>query len=82
MRLTIEIPDAVATRVVDALAVAYGYRDKLDGGLRNPTTKEQFVVRALKDHIRGLVVAHETAQAEIAAREAANAKALAEVQLP
>lgn len=80
--LTIQIPDAIATRVIDALAATGGYQATLPDGSPNPVTKEQFVVRALKDHIRGVVVAYETAVAAARAREAANTKALKEVQFP
>lgn len=80
--LTIQIPDALATRVLDAMAARYGYQEFQNDGTPNPVSKKDFVVRALKDHLRGVVVAHETAVAAAQAQEAANAKALKEVVLP
>lgn len=44
-QITIEIPNPVAGRVVDALCALYGYSETLEDGTPNPVTRAQFADR-------------------------------------
>lgn len=79
--LTIQLPDAIAQRVLDAVAAANGYQAVSADGTPNPTTKRQFVVGVLKEVLRSTVVSTEIAKAAALARDAASDKALAEIKL-
>jgi hypothetical protein len=61
--ITLTIPDAQATRVLNALATQWGYLSVLPDGTANPQTKAQFVKAELARYCKRVVVAYEAAQA-------------------
>ncbi len=71
--LSITIPDAQTTRVVDAICIAHGY-DPASG-----TTKIVFAKRWLIESVMAVVRAHESNLASESARMAAAAKVDTEV---
>lgn len=76
--LTITVPDAVVARVFDALAAVYGYDPSKDG------TKAQFARRCIAQHVKGVVLQHETSAAMDSVRStlaAADAKVQSEIVL-
>lgn len=74
--ISIDIPDAVQPRVLDAFAAVYGRQDEIpdpnDGTkmISNPETKAQFARRMLKQHLREVLTAHEASAEAEAARTA------------
>ena len=85
--LSVTIPDAQATRVVNGMAGQYGYEDFLvnaetgQADIPNPESKQAFVKRMVKEFIKNSVVAYEASQAGETAREAAKATAKSEVDI-
>jgi hypothetical protein len=85
-QLIIEIPDAIAPRVLKTLCSRFGYvgtvKD-LDGvtDIPNPETREHFVRRKVAGLLKDICVATEAQKAEHAARIAAHAAARAEIDL-
>jgi hypothetical protein len=75
--LSITIPDAIAARVLDAVAYGNGYSDMIPdpmgsgNPIPNPITKTQFAKNVLKDWIKANVVSYESVQAADTARQAA-----------
>ncbi len=82
-RFTLDVPDSRLARVVTAFCVTFGYQPQVQGEdgtlVPNPETPQQFTRRKLVEHARAVVVAHEAAAAGEVAREAAAAKAEAEI---
>jgi len=72
---TINIPDAVLARVLDAFVAAYGYDPVSDGN------KAAFAKRQIARFVAETVRAHEAAAAANTARDAATIKAAAEVTI-
>lgn len=70
--ITINVPDAQATRVIDAVCVTQGYSATISDPanpsqlIPNPQTKAQFVRVYLASHIRAIVVSYE---ADVAAAQ-------------
>lgn len=56
--VTITIPDEYATRVLDAVASHYDYKDTIDG-VPNPETKVQFVKRQVLQILKGITINQE-----------------------
>jgi hypothetical protein len=85
-QLVIEIPDAIAPRVLNTLCARFGYSAQVpdgDGGLiDNPETKGHFVKRKVAELLRTICIAAEAQQAEQAARNAAHVAATNEIDLP
>lgn len=75
---SITVSNAAGARVVDAFTATYGYQATIDGA-PNPETKAAFVTRILREHVKGVVLAHEATVAATAAREAAAAKVATEI---
>lgn len=73
--MTLQIPDAVAPRVLAGYAAYHGYTPKLPDGTDNPETRAQFVRRKVAEHVKGVVREHEAAAAR------ANADAAAESEI-
>ncbi len=73
--ISLTIPDAIATRVVGAVAYNNGYTDtvvNMDGTVTpNPVTKTQFAKDVLKAWIKANVVSYEATKAGDEARQAA-----------
>jgi len=65
--ITITIPDAIASRVVNGFAIHYGYAAILQDGTPNPETKTQFAKRKLIELIKQAVKASEIQTAANAA---------------
>lgn len=65
--ITLTIPDAVAQRVLDAVAAQHGWHEGL--GVTKAVFAKQFVIRVLKDAVRS----HEGQEAALAAMATANA---------
>lgn len=79
-KLTINIPDAAAARVFDALAEQSGWVEDVPdlekgGTKKNPVTKRNFAKRVVINHILGLTHAYEAQQAMEKARRVALKKA-------
>jgi len=68
--ITIQIPDAVATRVIDGFCDRYHYSPTLADGTPNPETKAKFVKRRVIEFIKRAV---RDAEIEAAARTATDA---------
>ena len=85
MEITITIDDQVATRVVDAFTVSYGYQDTIDDGegnqIPNPQTRNAFTKAQVMKYIKEVVKGHEAKAAAEAARVAALAAADSEIVL-
>lgn len=80
--LTITIPDAVAPRVLDAVAARHGYLDETTGLPRVPgQTKAQFAREVIKTYLKETTKAHEAETAQASARAAAIAAAESEINL-
>jgi hypothetical protein len=79
--ITISIPDAAMQRVEDAFVAQYNYQEVIPEHLGengepipsapNPETKQQFVKRRLKDHVKDTVALHEGTMASVNASDAA-----------
>jgi hypothetical protein len=78
MNITIVIPDAIAQRVIDAIATRFGYQATI-GALPNPQTKAQFVKNIVCRWIKDQVKEHEAATAGATANQDAAQKAEAEI---
>ena len=81
MKITIDIPDNVASRVVDGFAYDHQYQDKItvqslqgeqsvEETKNNPETKEEFLKRRLIEYIKSCVRTGETRKREEIAKEA------------
>jgi hypothetical protein len=76
-RITIDFPDGVQSRIVDAFASVYGWSATIPGPtegsdpIPNPISRAQFVKYRVLHFIRGTVRAHEAQQAQETARRAA-----------
>ncbi len=83
--ISLTIPDAIAVRVLDAMAYGNGYTDTvtdMNGDpLPNPITKMQFAKNVLKGWIKSNVVAYESVKAAENAREVAIEAATAEITI-
>ena len=81
--ITLTIPDAQITRVVDAFATAYGYQANIpnpDGApLPNPETRPQFMRRQIMVFIKRTVQSTEAVVAAEAARTIELGKPLVDV---
>lgn len=73
--ITITIPDAVVTRVLDAMATRYGWSS--DSGL----TKAQFAKKVIIDLLKDAVKLHEGNLASQQAMEVSNALVDTDIQL-
>lgn len=74
--LSVTVPDAILTRVLDAFAATYHHNPATDG------TKAAFAKKKVRDYIRGVVNTYETqlaADAAAAAQTAATEADLAGV---
>lgn len=71
-KITLDISDAVMSRVVDAFAAAYGWEP-------GPETKLAFTARVLKEHIKNVTASHEAVAAADKARSGAASKANSEI---
>lgn len=54
-KVTLDIPDVVLPRVVDAFATRYNYNSKLPDGTNNPITKAQFAKVKIIDFVKTVV---------------------------
>jgi len=76
-KLTIEIPEKLAKRAVDALCTAWGYPEEVvdaDGkAVPNPVSRQDFIEAAIRRQIREITVQHEKRLAMDAAIAAADA---------
>lgn len=84
--ISIDVPNAVAARVVDAMCATHGYQPTIpdpansDGPyIPNPQTKQQFVKAHLAAYIKSTVLAYEAQQAAQQASVAAYAAANTDV---
>lgn len=69
--ISFTIPNAQASRVVDAIATRYGYQSTIND-LPNPQTKQEFTKQWLITQLRNAVREHESATAAaLAANNAA-----------
>lgn len=73
-QIIIDIPAGVTTRVLNAIAVKYGYQETLPAGtpeepttIPNPETKAQFAKRMVIKHVKDIVREYEASQAQTAA---------------
>ena len=75
MIITINIPDAIATRVVNGVAYQHGYADTIinEQGeeIDNPETKAVYAKRMVIQNIKNAVRAYEATQAAETARQLA-----------
>lgn len=71
--ISVTVPDAIVTRVLDAICDTYDYRGPIDG------TKAQFAKKQVAEHIRRLVTSYEARQASEAAAQAAADAAAADL---
>ena len=86
-KITIDIPDAVKDRVLNAISKAKGYHEMVDDPVNseemiaNPQSKAEFVKNHLVEYIKGLVKYQEGRSVAIAARQAAETKVDNEVNI-
>lgn len=66
-QITINIPDNIATRVLNGFAYRFSYSPILEDGSPNPETKAQFAKRKLIEHVKQAVREAEIEQAKNAA---------------
>jgi len=78
--ITITIPDAIASRVLNGFARRYGYAPTIDGE-PNPETKAQFAKRKLIELIKQAVREAEVQEASNAAATTAAQSADTDIQL-
>lgn len=80
--LSINVPDAVVVRVLDAIAARYGYIDENTGQPRTPgQTKTQFAREVIRTIVKDAVKAHEAEIAQAAARQTAISNVESEIVL-
>ena len=79
--MTINIPDNIATRVIDGIAYRLHYSPTLEDGSPNPETKSQFAKRKLIEHIKKLVKEAEVEQARNTAATTASQSAEEDIVL-
>lgn len=86
--ISIDVPNAVTTRVVDAVCAMQGYHATIpdpanpDGPyIPNPQTKAQFVKAYIAGYIKQIVIAYETQQASAQASSAAAATANTDIAI-
>lgn len=70
-QITINIPDAVLPRVINAFAAMYGYQATINGQ-PNPVTKPQFAKQKVIEYVRRVVADTEGGAAQVAAQAQAN----------
>jgi len=80
-QITINIPDAVAPRVISGFAKRYNYPLTLEDGSPNPETKAQFAKRKVLEYIRQAVREAEIDQARNEATATAGASVDRDIQL-
>lgn len=84
-QVVIDVPNAVAQRVLDAVCYLNGYTDQVSDGqgglVSNPVTKAQFAKQQAAKWLKDNVVAYEANIAANTARDTAIAKANSEVIL-
>lgn len=92
-RITVDVPDPVASRVEAAFTAAYGYQAQIPDPafeptpenpgpapmIDNPETPTDFVKAQIREHIRNVVAGHEATEAAEKARGRAADKARGEV---
>jgi hypothetical protein len=78
--ISITVPNAVLTRVVDGVCGSMGYQDTI-GGVANPETRAQFAQRMLREWVKARVRAWETSQAETSAGATAGANVDSQIVL-
>jgi hypothetical protein len=83
--LSVTVPDAIAVRVLNAVAYYNGYTDMvwdMDGNQSpNPVTKAQFAKDVIKIFIKNVVVAYEAMKAAEDARQAATDAANSQITI-
>jgi len=80
-QITINIPDAVAPRVINGFAKRYNYATTLEDGSANPETKTQFAKRKILEFVKRAVREAEIEQARNEAADAAGAGVDTDIQL-
>ncbi len=71
--ITLTIPNAVASRITDAISAKYGYSATLMNGTPNPQTKADFTKAWLITQLKNAVKEHEqNTAAAVASTNAAN----------
>jgi hypothetical protein len=79
--LTINIPDAVATRVTNGIAKRFNYKATFEDGTPNPETKAQFARRKVIEFMKRAVKEAEVGTATDAAAEMAGSAVETEIVL-
>jgi len=80
MTITINIPDAVAARVLNGFASSQGYQATIDGQA-NPESKQQFLKRRVIEFIHNHVKFDESEAAARTAKTAASQNVDSEISL-
>jgi hypothetical protein len=80
-QITITIPDAIASRVINGFAKRYNYSPTLEDGSANPETKSQFAKRKVIEFIKAAVRETEIQDATNAAATTAAASVDTDIQL-
>ena len=80
-QITINIPDAIASRVINGFAKRYHYSPTLEDGTPNPETKAQFAKRKVIEFIKQAVREAEIEAARNVAAETAGASVDTDIQL-
>lgn len=79
--IVINIPDAVAPRVVDAFAKRFDYQETLPDGSPNPETKAQFAKRQVVRFVKNVVRQAEVEDARTTAQATAEQSVDSDIQL-
>ncbi len=79
-QITLNIPDAVAPRVIDDICKRFSYRPTIDGA-PNPETKPQFTKRMIVRTVKEWVKDEEAAGAAFVASTTATATAETEIEI-